>query len=258
MVALDLNWLSRQRIRDAALPIEVLRAQILPSVASNRAPDVRVGRFPQFSDEISAWVRERCSEADELIAVSHLTESVEQYRASFAFNAELVRRGTRMTSLFDVSGLADDVSDFLIAATDLPYFFAYGPTPIKVFDRKSVMLEGPPLRDGISVMVVSRPEFAAAAMRYVNTVREYAVPCRDFAVEDMHGLTQRQHAIARLLGDNRNDEAIAALLGISVRTVRQDVARLLEVLGASTRFSAGLRYARISSQGGAPPGPGEG
>lgn len=58
-------------------------------------------------------------------------------------------------------------------------------------------------------------------------------------------LTPRQHAVARLLSAGHKDEEISACLGVSVRTVRQEVAMLLEQLGASTRFAAGTRYARI-------------
>lgn len=152
-----------------------------------------------------------------------------------------------MTSLFDVSGVSEEMTEFLINSTDMPYYFAYGPLVLKVFDRKSVMLEGPSGVGVRSVMIVSRPDFTAAAMRYVRTVRKYATPCRDFAVPaSTNSLTPRQHAIARLLSDDHHDEAIAALLGLSVRTVRLEVARLLQELGASTRFSAGLRYARIT------------
>jgi DNA-binding NarL/FixJ family response regulator len=57
-------------------------------------------------------------------------------------------------------------------------------------------------------------------------------------------LTPRQHLIAAQLSAGCTDDEIAELLTISVRTVRYEVSRLLEVLEVRTRFAAGVRYAR--------------
>lgn len=252
MVSLNLDGANRQRVRDAALPVEMLRANILPGVADGRMPDAVVAQFPVGSAEMIAWVVDRCRKVDELLSVSHAHGKIERYRPSFAANRELVERGVRMLSLFDVAALSDSVAELIIDSPGMPYYFAYGPIPIKVFDRKSVMLEGPVVAGTQSVMVVSRPDVTAAALRYVKTVKEFAVPAQTFATGSVKGLTQRQHAIAKLLSDNLTDEAIAELLGVSVRTVRHDVARLLESLGASTRFSAGLRYAQLGRSPGDP------
>lgn len=248
MVSLNLGAFDRQRIRDAALPIQVLRAQILPTVTIGRTDEVWAAQFPRFSPEIGQWVRDRCAEAKELLAVSHTLGGFERNRESFAFNEELVRRGVRMLSLFDVTDLDDEIADFLISRPDLPYHFAYGPLPIKVFDRRSVMLEGPVVPDGLSVMVVSRPDVVSTALHYLKAVRDRAVPVRDFAADAVQGLTHRQHAIARLLSEGLSDDTIADRLGLSVRTVRYEVAKLLQALGASTRFAAGARYARASDR----------
>jgi DNA-binding CsgD family transcriptional regulator len=198
LVSLNLGATVRQKIRDATLPIQVLRAQVAPLVADGRAD-----------------------------------------------NEELVRRGVRMLSL-DVTDLDDDVVDHLISRPEMPYHFAYGPLPIKVFDRRSVMLDGPSVPGATSIMVVSRPEFVAAAMHYVKAVREVAVPASEFAISAVEGLTHRQLAIARLLSEGHNDDHIAELLGLSVRTVRAEVAVLLQAFGTSTRFAASARYARAT------------
>lgn len=186
----------------------------------------------------------RCAEVSELLTVSTGPASLANNRRNFAFNTEMVSNGIRMISLFDTSNVSDDYLDFIIGAVGMPYYHAFGPIPIKIFDRKAVMLEGPVRAKARCVMVVSRPDFVRAALLYVTAVQRYAVPASEFR-QRVLDLSHRQHAVARLLGNNHNDETIADLLGLSVRTVRQDVAGLLSTLDASTRFAAGARYVRI-------------
>jgi DNA-binding NarL/FixJ family response regulator len=54
-------------------------------------------------------------------------------------------------------------------------------------------------------------------------------------------LSSRQWRIVTLLATDTRDDAIAETLGVSVRTVRADIADLLDQLGVRTRFAAGLR-----------------
>jgi DNA-binding CsgD family transcriptional regulator len=58
-------------------------------------------------------------------------------------------------------------------------------------------------------------------------------------------LTPLDSRILRMLASGAKDEAIARSLGCSERTVRRHIAATLEVLGASSRFSAGARAARL-------------
>jgi DNA-binding CsgD family transcriptional regulator len=56
-------------------------------------------------------------------------------------------------------------------------------------------------------------------------------------------LSTRQREIGELLSAGHTDESVARRLGVSVRTVRAEVAALRDVLGAVSRFQAGVRYA---------------
>jgi len=47
-----------------------------------------------------------------------------------------------------------------------------------------------------------------------------------------------------LLASGRTDEAAARQIGVSVRHLRRRVARLMDLLGASSRFEAGAEAAR--------------
>ncbi|WP_328537603.1 helix-turn-helix transcriptional regulator [Streptomyces sp. NBC_00344] len=58
------------------------------------------------------------------------------------------------------------------------------------------------------------------------------------------GVSERQYAIARLLGEGHADEAVARRLGISVRTCRTHIAHLSAVLGTTNRVQLGVRIAQ--------------
>jgi len=55
------------------------------------------------------------------------------------------------------------------------------------------------------------------------------------------GLSDQQVTAVRLLADGHTDTAIASRLGVSERTARRIVSRLMEILGARGRFQAGVR-----------------
>ncbi len=55
----------------------------------------------------------------------------------------------------------------------------------------------------------------------------------------------RSETVLQLLADGLTDDAIARRIGVSVRTVRADVATLMANLDARSRFQAGLRAAQL-------------
>ena len=54
---------------------------------------------------------------------------------------------------------------------------------------------------------------------------------------------QDAHLLA-LMAAGLKDEVVARQLGLSLRTVRRRIARLMDELGADTRFQAGIEAAR--------------
>ena len=64
-------------------------------------------------------------------------------------------------------------------------------------------------------------------------------------------------AIVGLLGHGHTDDVVARRLGLSKRTYRRRLERVMEKLGATSRFEAGVRAAHlgwISGEGDAQPG----
>jgi DNA-binding NarL/FixJ family response regulator len=57
--------------------------------------------------------------------------------------------------------------------------------------------------------------------------------------------TPRHHRVLRLLADGLTDDAIARQVGVSVRTVRNDMAAAMLSLDARSRFQAGVRAAQL-------------
>ncbi|MGH2711320.1 MAG: helix-turn-helix transcriptional regulator [Actinomycetota bacterium] len=77
---------------------------------------------------------------------------------------------------------------------------------------------------------------------------ERAVPLRgslgaEVATSEL--LSGQDRRIVQLMATGMKDEAIARQLDIGARTLQRRIARLMEVLGADTRFQAGLQAARL-------------
>ncbi|MFI8993335.1 LuxR C-terminal-related transcriptional regulator [Streptomyces sp. NPDC053542] len=59
------------------------------------------------------------------------------------------------------------------------------------------------------------------------------------------GLSEQQRAALRMLASGMKDEKIARSLGVSLRTVSRLLSELMQELGASSRFEAGVRATRL-------------
>lgn len=237
---------SRQVVLDASLRLQVVRARSCDEwFAGHGTAEVEV--FGDDSEALRDWLQDQCRRSEELVAVtSTRCQTLQGFRQSHAFNQKLIDGGQRMTSYFDISGGADQVTDFIIGAEDMPYHLADGALQVKLLDRERVVVEGPVVDNRRSLMVLRCLEAVNATGQYLRAVRETAVRASEFR-ERIGELTARQRVIAKELECGRTDEEIAEQLGVSVRTVRYEVARLLEVLDVTTRFAAGVRYARMQA-----------
>lgn len=242
----DGTFHSRQVVLDASLRLQLLRARYCDEWLAGRGA-AEVHFFGSDVTTLRDWMQDKLASCDELIAVTTIRgQTLEGFVPAHRFNQQLVERGVRMTSYFDPSDSADPLRDFIIAADDMPYYFACGVLQVKVLDGNRVVIEGPRVDGQRSVMLVRGEEVVNATRRYLKAVRDTAVRACEFRDHTVD-LTARQHVIARQLEEGLTDDEIAARLRVSVRTVRYEVARLLEVLEVSTRFAAGVRYARVKA-----------
>lgn len=234
---------ARQAVLDAAAVLQVRRSEAAAQVASGTAPDIEVvARHPH----INPWMVEASQTWGELFSVRPSTTTA-QIRASLPNNRVLLERGIRMVSIFDRHGVEPGARAILAAEPAGTYLFSIAPVQMKIVDRKFVLLHGPEVDGEPSVMAVSSPRCMDAAWRYWEATISASSP--PDGVTSFGDLTPRQRQVVALMATGAGDEAIAATLGVSVRTVRSDVAALLDLLGVKTRFAAGVRLQLWSGQG---------
>jgi DNA-binding CsgD family transcriptional regulator len=235
----------RQAVLDASLRLQLVRAGRCDEWAAGRRCGAEVHTFSEHED-LQGWLHEQCLNAEELVAVTSTRyQTVEKFVPSHRVNRDLVERGVRMTSFFDPSGGLESVTDFLVAAEEMPYYIACGPIQMKVFDGERVLVEGPEVDGRRSLMMMTGADAVNATKQYLRAVRGSAIRACELRGGDVD-LTPRQHVIAGQLSDGCTDDQIAERLDVSVRTVRYEVSRLLEILDVRTRFAAGVRYARMT------------
>ncbi|WP_020387130.1 helix-turn-helix domain-containing protein [Kribbella catacumbae] len=240
----------RQAVMDASLRLQLVRAAHCDEWASGRSCRAEVHLFGRDLQGMRDWLHDECTGAGELIAVTSTRhQTVESFAPSHRVNCELVERGVRMKSFFDPSGGSGAVTDFIIGAEEMPYYVACGPIQMKLIDGERVLVEGPVTDGQRSLMLMSGPEAVNAAGQYLKAVRRSAIRAGELRDREVD-LTPRQHLIADQLSEGCTDDQIAERLDISVRTVRYEVSRLLEVLVVKTRFAAGVRYARMKTPAG--------
>jgi DNA-binding CsgD family transcriptional regulator len=245
---INLPAVQRQRVEDAALGLQLARARQLKEADPDR---LLLGAIPDLQDH----VHRLCREAREIISVLQRSQTVEQYLPSHRLNQRLVGDGVGMLSLFETRSLSRPMLELLASAEDMPYYCCYGPIQVKILDRTWVVIDGP-IRDELpTILLTNDRELRSNALRYVRAVQDNAVPARDFlAQQDMADgenqgsgvLTERQRNIAALLDAGATDEQVGQALGLSVRTVRYEVAHILGALHARNRFGAGRRYGELT------------
>ncbi len=227
---------ARQAVLDAAAVLQVRRSEAAAAVSSGTAPDIEVvARHPH----INPWMTEAARGWRELFSVRP-SATAAQMSASLPNNRALLERGLKMVSIFDDNGVEPGARLLLTAEPAGTYLFSIAPVQMKIVDRGFVLLHGPEINGEPSVMAVSSTRCLDAAWRYWEATISASFP-PDTGVSTLGDLTPRQRQVVALMSTGVGDDVIAETLGVSVRTVRSDVAALLETLGVRTRFAAGVR-----------------
>jgi DNA-binding CsgD family transcriptional regulator len=227
----------RQAVLDAAALLQVRRSEAAALLARGRLPGgevVAVG-----GEAVNRWLAEGVTTWRELLSVRPAATTA-QLRASLPANRAVVERGVHMVSLFDHDATEPGARVLLAGEPPGTYLFTVAPVQMKIVDRRFVLLQGPTVDGQGSVMAVETPACLEAAWRYWRAALAAAFPV-DRVVRGPIRLTPRQRQVVALLASDLADEAIAASLGVSVRTVRSDIAALLDALGVRSRFAAGLQ-----------------
>ncbi|MGC5411375.1 helix-turn-helix domain-containing protein, partial [Streptomyces sp. DT225] len=114
--------------------------------------------------------------------------------------------------------------------------------------------------DGSAALEIRHPALVRSLATIYETLWAGATPFGDPLPTALPGapVTAVQQSIARLLTDGCTDQAAAEKLGISVRTCRAHIAKLMQTLGATTRTHLGALLVHCGVVEGVAGGAGEG
>ena len=228
---------ARQAVLDAAAVLQVRRSETAALLAQRPLPDAEIAAHGY--DRVNPWLLEAATGWRELLSVRPAGLAA-QLRGSLPNNRALVQHGLRMVSIFDVDGLEPEARVLLANEPAGTYLLSVAPVQMKIVDRRFVLLQGPVIDGEGTVMAVSSARCLDAAWRYWEAAINTSFPAGD-GMNTLGDLTPRQRQVVALMSAGLGDEAIAESLGVSVRTLRSDVAVLLDALGVRTRFAAGIR-----------------
>ncbi|MER7516017.1 helix-turn-helix transcriptional regulator [Streptomyces sp. NPDC126499] len=119
------------------------------------------------------------------------------------------------------------------------------PPRMLIFDRRTALVPIDPENSRLGALCTSSPGIVASLVSLFEQTWETAVPLgADHRLRPDDGITAGDRELLRLLASGLTDEGAGKRLGVSVRTVRRQMAALMERLNASSRFEAGLKAAQ--------------
>ncbi|CAM5346861.1 hypothetical protein SAVIM40S_04322 [Streptomyces avidinii] len=158
----------------------------------------------------------------------------------------LLARGVAVRTVTDRRGTDfPDRARELIALTRLGLQARIGrrlPTDLVLVDRRTCLLPPPPGNDdgsGGAALVFGESLLHRAALPLFESLWARATPVGSPGSP----LTSDERELLGLLASGLKDETIARRLGVHVHTARRRITRMLEELGADTRFQAGVQAA---------------
>ncbi|MFE9556261.1 DNA-binding response regulator [Streptomyces sp. NPDC006692] len=109
-----------------------------------------------------------------------------------------------------------------------------------VLDRRIAILAGTPADGTRTYTVIRTPDIVAGVRSLIRAAWAASPDLADHLRRPPVELGAEARQILRMLGAGHTDESAARRLGMSLRTYRRRVAELMEALGATSRFQAGV------------------
>ncbi|MCW2665800.1 MAG: transcriptional regulator, LuxR family [Frankiales bacterium] len=227
----DLVELYVTGLTHSAAPVEVERIETIPALEARL-------------DELAAGATHELLTIG--VTASYRPEDVPALRAR---DQRSWARGARSRTIYPASIRdADHLMAYALegsAVADEYRVLERPPMTLVVIDRRVgvIPLEQAHLDRGAHV--VWSPSIVAAFVQLFELAWDAAEPLFSASLRaEGDPLSPRDRRLLELLAAGIQDEAVSRQLGVGLRTVRRDAARLMEELGAGTRFQAGVEAAR--------------
>ncbi|WAP52080.1 LuxR C-terminal-related transcriptional regulator [Arthrobacter sp. ATA002] len=162
-------------------------------------------------------------------------------------DVDMLRQGVRRRTLYH-SSIRDHMPtrravEVVTAAGGEFRTLPHMPLRAVIFDSKMAVVPRGRCADDRAGLVIRDRDLIHILVRMFEFAWELGDPF--LAEEPQPGqLSSIQRSILRALAAGQSDEVVARRLGISVRTCRRHIARMLEDLGAESRFQAGVKAHR--------------
>ncbi|CAL9451751.1 hypothetical protein SUDANB174_02446 [Streptomyces sp. enrichment culture] len=167
--------------------------------------------------------------------------------ASRPLDEEAMNRGVELLTLYQDSVRNDpatlDYARWMSEAGGQVRTAPLLPPRFLVFDRRIAVVPLDPEDTRRGALCTREPAVVATLCALFFQAWETAVPLGNGRTGD--GLTAGEKLLLKLLASGLTDDAAAKRLGVSLRTVRQQVSSLMERLNARSRFEAGLKAAQM-------------
>ncbi|WP_392893083.1 LuxR C-terminal-related transcriptional regulator [Streptomyces sp. LN699] len=119
------------------------------------------------------------------------------------------------------------------------------PPRLLVFDRTTAIVPIDPANSRLGALCTAAPGIVTSLITLFEQTWETAVPLGAYREKrSQDGISASERELLKLLASGLTDEAACKRLGVSLRTVRRQMAGLMERLHATSRFEAGLKAAQ--------------
>ncbi|SEM68830.1 helix-turn-helix transcriptional regulator [Streptacidiphilus jiangxiensis] len=185
----------------------------------------------------------------EVIGVQPGIQQPEDLAAGHAQNLAALDRGVAMRTLYQ-----DHARTHIHIETHAHALLSHGgevrtaptiPQRMVIVDRAHALVPIDPADTRKGALHVTEPGLVHALIELFEQAWSTAVPLGAVSPSDpAAGLTDHERELLRLLGSGLTDEGAGQRLGLTDRTVRRQMASIMERLGATSRFEAGIKAAQ--------------
>ncbi|WP_030941401.1 helix-turn-helix domain-containing protein [Streptomyces sp. NRRL S-646] len=185
----------------------------------------------------------------EIIGVQPGIQSADDLAAGREHDLAALDRGVSMRSLFQkLARRHAHIADYARVLLSHGGEVRTAPTVpqrMVIVDRTHALVPIDPADNRKGALHVTEPGIVSALLELFEHAWNTAVPLGTTRPGDpQDGLTDHERELLRLLGTGLTDEAAGQRLGLTDRTIRRQVASIMERLGASSRFEAGTKAAQ--------------